>query len=205
VTILAGVTGPEEQALVSAAAAFGRALSSDERSRLLRFFRLLLTWNARINLTGARSWAELLEEHLPDALVLERAVGRGVSLVDVGSGGGLPALPFAVLRPDVALTLVEPRAKRVAFLRTDVREVGVSAAVLASRAEELAAGGFDAAASRATFAPEEWLVMGRRLVRPAGQVFLFLPGPPTPVLPAGERFDYRAGRRDRCLLAVRST
>src|SRR6185295_9811748 len=107
-----------------------------------------------INLTGARTLDELAADHLPDAFALAEAVPPGAALVDVGSGGGLPALPFAVLRPDVRLTLVEPRAKRVAFLRTAVRELGLAGELVAGHAADLPAGAFDVAASRATFPPE---------------------------------------------------
>src|SRR4029079_16814605 len=95
------------------------------------FWSLLLTWNARINLTGAGTRDELLGEHFPDALAMASLVPPGARLVDVGSGGGLPAVPLSVLRPDLGLTLVEPRAKRVAFLRTAVRTLGLKAEVVA--------------------------------------------------------------------------
>lgn len=139
-------------------AAVGEALSGEQRAALDRFWRLLLTWNARINLTGARSEAELVAEHLPDAVAMDRLIPVGARVLDVGSGGGLPALPFALLRPGAEVTLVEPRAKRVAFLRTAVRELGLEKVrVLAGRIEEVAPGAADVATSRATFAPGEWL------------------------------------------------
>lgn len=151
----------------------GVSLSSEHAAALERFVNRMLEWNARINLTGARSREELVGEHLGDAFALARLVGRGVRLVDVGSGGGLPAVPFGVLRPDVKLTLVEPRQKRVAFLRTAIRELGLAVAVMPVRVEALPAGGFDVACSRATFAPAEWLSQAVRLVVPGGAVVVF--------------------------------
>ena len=80
-------------------------------------------------------------------------------------------MPLAVLRPDLSVNLVEPRSRRVAFLRTAIRELGVRATVVAGRMEDLP-GRFEAACSRATFPPQEWLVRGRGLVHPGGQVLV---------------------------------
>ncbi len=143
---------------------------------LARFGTLLLTWNAHINLTGASSLDDLAGEHLPDSFALASRFGDGLPAraVDVGSGGGLPALPLALLHPALTLRLVEPIAKKAAFLRTATRELGLRdrVTVHVGRAEALGAGDFDAAFSRATFAPELWASIGAPLVRPGGRVFL---------------------------------
>jgi 16S rRNA (guanine(527)-N(7))-methyltransferase RsmG len=143
---------------------------------LARFGTLLLTWNAHINLTGASSLDDLADEHLPDSFALASrfADGAPARAIDVGSGGGLPALPLALLRPALTLRLVEPIAKKAAFLRTATRELGLRdrVTVHVGRAEALGPGDFDAALSRATFAPELWASIGAPLVRPGGRVFL---------------------------------
>jgi 16S rRNA (guanine527-N7)-methyltransferase len=150
-------------------------LAPEMTARVIEFCRLLLEWNARVNLTGARTVAEVVGEHVVDAFAMARLVPPGSSVVDVGAGGGLPGLAFAILRPDARLTMVEPRAKRVAFLRTAMREsqLVASTAVFRGRADALERGGFDVAASRATFPPEEWLSVGLGLVRPGGLVLVF--------------------------------
>jgi 16S rRNA (guanine527-N7)-methyltransferase len=149
-------------------------LSAEACTRLLTFVSRLLEWNARINLTGAKSRNELFSEHLVDSFAMTRFLPKGCSLADVGSGGGLPGIPLAILRPDIRLTMVEPRAKRVAFLRTVSYELGLrSIEILRSRSDELKAGSFDACASRATFPPEEWLKVGGALARAGGQVLVF--------------------------------
>src|SRR4051812_42712471 len=58
----------------------------------------LLRWNERINLTAARSAAVLVGEHFPDAFALAHKLDQPARVVDVGSGGGLPAIPLALLR-----------------------------------------------------------------------------------------------------------
>ena len=149
-------------------------LEPETAKRVIGFCRLLVEWNMRINLTGARTVAEVVGEHVVDGFAMARLVPPGSSVVDVGAGGGLPGLAFAFLRPDARLTMVEPRAKRVAFLRTAVRESQLaSTAVFRGRADDLDRGAFDVAASRATFPPEEWLSVGQSLVRPGGLVLVF--------------------------------
>lgn len=146
----------------------GLAVAESHWAELRAFAELLLLWNARINLTGARSTNELYDDHFPDALVLASVARTGASVIDVGSGGGLPAVPLAILRPDLKLTLVEPRAKRVAFLRTALRAAKREAVILDCRLEDVAsAGAFDLAVSRATFAPGEWLGAAREVGREA--------------------------------------
>ncbi|HLK92609.1 MAG TPA: 16S rRNA (guanine(527)-N(7))-methyltransferase RsmG [Polyangia bacterium] len=160
-------------------ASWGAPCDAGTAASLLRYAALLVSWNERINLTGARSPAAVVTDHYPDAFALARRLDGPRRVVDVGSGGGLPAIPLAVLRPALTLTLVEPIAKKVAFLRTAIRELDLSARVSleAGRAGALIPGDFDAAVSRATFAPEDWVVLGRQLVRPGGRVYvLTVPG-----------------------------
>ena len=144
-------------------------VSSDLAHRIVAYLGLLLKWNERVNLTGAQSLGELISDHLPDSFVLAGLCPMGASVVDVGSGGGLPALPLAILRTDCRIGLIEPRAKRVAFLRTAVREVGcVGVEVFHGRLDDFPGAGFGVAVSRATFGPEAWLPMARPLLASGG-------------------------------------
>jgi 16S rRNA (guanine527-N7)-methyltransferase len=145
---------------------------------LVAYLSELLKWNARVNLTGARALAELVGDHLPDSFALARLCPRDANLVDIGSGGGLPAIPFAMLRPDCRVTLVEPRAKRIAFLNAAARGCSSgSLTVVRARMEELADSGYQVAISRATFDPQEWLVMARRLLSVGGTAVVFAANP----------------------------
>jgi 16S rRNA (guanine527-N7)-methyltransferase len=137
---------------------------------------LLLTWTARINLTGAVSLEDLASEHLPDSFALASRLADAGTLqaVDVGSGGGLPALPLAILCPSLSLRLLEPIAKKAAFLRTAIREFGLGERITVDtrRAQTLVPGSFDVALSRATLPPRSWLSLAQDLVRPGGRSFL---------------------------------
>ena len=171
-------TGPvredEAACLARLAEEWKSPLTPEMAGGVLGFCCRLMEWNAGVNLTGARSVAEAIGEHVVDSFAMARLVPPRSSVVDVGAGGGLPGLPFAIARPDVRLTVVEPRAKRVAFLRTAVREFQLANVdVVRERAGGVGRGDFDIAASRATFPPEEWLGLGLGLVRPQGLVLVF--------------------------------
>ena len=149
------------------------AVATEVADLIALYMQQLLVWNKRVNLTGARSLEDLLGEHLPDSFALAKLVPEGLEVVDVGSGGGLPAIPFALLRRDCRVTLVEPRAKRIAFLNTVARVCGcVSVEISRKRLEDFRGSRFSVAMSRATFAPEEWLRLAPPLVVPGGRMIV---------------------------------
>jgi 16S rRNA (guanine527-N7)-methyltransferase len=148
-------------------------LTKEAVDRVLLYFRRLLEWNVRVNLTGARSMTDLIGDHLSDSFAISRFAPPNSDVLDVGSGGGLPVIPFSIIRPDCMVTLLEPRAKRVAFLNTAVRECGCSkATVVRSRIEDFGASRFSVATSRATFRPEEWFEKASCVLAPGGRVVL---------------------------------
>ena len=96
----------------------GATLDDDASARIAAWFDLIATWNAKVDLTAARSADELADLMLADALVVARHEPRERAVVDVGSGAGGPGLALYLARPDLRVTLVEPLQKRVAFLRS---------------------------------------------------------------------------------------
>lgn len=168
--------GPRFDPLVaSAAERLGAAVASDAMARLRGWLDAVASWNARIDLTAARSAEELVDLMVADAMVLASAIPEGARLVDVGSGAGAPGLGVALLRPDLSVTLVEPLQKRVAFLRTIVGTLGLVTRVVRDKGEQLVGRGetFDVAVARATLPPAEWLALGARLA-PVGSVWVLL-------------------------------
>ncbi len=101
--------------------------------RLAAYGAQLLEANRRVNLTGANDAAALLP-HLLDALTLVPFIEGSGALVDVGSGGGLPGIPLAIAT-GVRVTLIEPTAKKAAFLREALAYAGLEGEALAERAE----------------------------------------------------------------------
>jgi 16S rRNA (guanine527-N7)-methyltransferase len=112
-------------------------------SRLARY-RDLLT-QAPFNVTSVRDPLEVEQRHIGESLALLRVLestGRlpmGARVIDVGSGGGLPGIPLAIVRPDLFLTLLEATGKKAAFLEHTARSLALdNVRVLAARAEEAA-------------------------------------------------------------------
>jgi len=141
--------------------ASGTTLPPEVREAWDRFGALVVTWSKKTDLVSAKDPEGVAEVLFWDALTLLRAIPQGAHLVDVGAGAGAPAIPVALARPDLRLTMVEPRRRRVAFVRTAVGTLGLGgrAEVREGRfeAETIAPGAV--LMSRATFAPAEWLTL----------------------------------------------
>ncbi len=152
------------------------------RAELVTWLDLVVAWSERVDLTAARDPDTLVDLLLADAALLASTDLSG-SVIDVGSGVGAPAIPLAILRPTLTLTLVEPRERRAAFLRTSCGTLSrPDIRLLRSRSMEVEAGIADVALSRATLPPPLWLREGARLAEHAVWVLLGQDEPPT--LPA---------------------
>ncbi|MDB5218967.1 MAG: uncharacterized protein JWO86_6894 [Myxococcaceae bacterium] len=156
---------------------------------LVRWLELLTEWNKRIDLTAARTEAELTDLMLADAKELASHIGPSLRVVDIGTGAGAPGLALALMRPDLELTLVEPLAKRTSFLRTVVGTIGrIDVTILRERGEAIAArlpNAFDVAISRATLPPPEWIPLALKLAPAAWALLAREEPPPVP----GARID----------------
>jgi 16S rRNA (guanine527-N7)-methyltransferase len=173
---------------------------------LIRYAELLLRWNARINLTAAATLDDAMQHIRDCAAIVPHIPNDARTLVDIGSGGGLPCVVIAAARPDVIVHAVEPTQKKHAFLRTAARELRLpNLQPRAARLDDVESDAFDVATSRATFAIDEWLRAGLRLVRPGG-VVLGMEGQPVE-LPAGAvRHSYRLDDKSRSIITLaRST
>lgn len=146
------------------------------RPKVQQYAHLLLDWNRTINLTGARTLAEV-EALIDDAGVLVEASWIGItSVIDIGSGGGLPAIPLAVAMPEVQFTLLEANTRKCAFLEHVAGTLGLTNVVVApGRAEQLGhqpalREQFDRAISRAAARPQVLLELALPFVRTGGDL-----------------------------------
>ncbi len=148
----------------------------------------LQEWNARIDLTAARSPEELVDLMLADAVVLAARIPQGARIVDVGTGAGAPGLALALLRSDLRVTLVEPLAKRTSFLRTVLGALSRTDVAIERARGDAVAGrrAWDVAVSRATLAPPAWLDLGTTLAAPGGVVWVLLAKDAPPLHPRVE-------------------
>ena len=168
--------------LITLAAEYGAALTPEQAERFDVYARLLVEWNEKMNLTAITDPEGMLVKHFVDSLTLAPFLPEGgFSLIDVGTGAGFPGVPVAILRPDCRLTLLDSLNKRLTFLETLCREVGVTATRVHARAEE---GGrqaalrdrFDVATARAVAGLPLLCEYCLPFVKPGGR-FLALKGP----------------------------
>ena len=161
----------------------GLALPAELAAQLEAYYRLLATWNAKINLTGLK-----LSEASPDAidrLLIEPVVAaryvpmKAARMLDVGTGGGSPAIPLALAVPCASLLMVESKTRKSVFLREVVRALGLKAAeVVTARFEELLARPdlhetLDLVTVRAVRIESRMLLTLQAFAKPGGLVFLF--------------------------------
>ncbi|WP_308916278.1 16S rRNA (guanine(527)-N(7))-methyltransferase RsmG [Jannaschia sp. LMIT008] len=125
---------------------------SRETSRDLSAYVALITkWSSAINLLSRNDRAIVWERHIADAIQLSEVAPAGVDWIDLGSGGGFPAVPVAIHRKgsDTCLTLVEADTRKAAFLRTVRRELGLEYEVINDRIEHLRTERFEVVTARA--------------------------------------------------------
>jgi len=170
---------PDEATVRQLLEPFALSLSSDQIGQLVAYLELLLRWNKRINLTGVRDWESCVSRHFGESLYLGRWVKLNGRLLDIGSGAGFPGLCLKIIFPDLSVTLLEPVAKKRAFLKEVARVCGMN--LVEVRGERLGdfAGGasppvYDSATARAVGHLEELLPLASRCLKPGGELFLWL-------------------------------
>lgn len=167
----------------------GVFLPDELSARLIAYHELLFRWNSKINLTSLNDPDEAVDRLLLEPILAVKHVPPTASrLLDVGSGGGSPAIPIKLALPHLALTMVEVKARKSAFLREAVRHLDLSdTRVETSRFEELLAQpqlheAFDVLSLRAVRVESRVMMTLQAFVKPGGVLFLFrgASGPASP-------------------------
>lgn len=154
-----------EQGLVE----LGLALTSGQQERLLQYLVLMEKWNQVYNLTAIRDLGKMVSAHLLDSLAVIPHLPAG-TVLDVGSGAGLPGIPLALAKPEIEVTLLDSNHKKAAFLRQATADLGLrNASVVCERVESWqAASPFDVIISRAFADLGEFVSLTDRLLAPGG-------------------------------------
>jgi 16S rRNA (guanine527-N7)-methyltransferase len=160
--------GSSAKKLIEGLAAMRLELPDDAQEKLLAYLDLLAKWNRTYNLTAVRDPAEMVSRHLLDSLAVLPFV-HGQSLADLGSGAGLPGIPLAIARPDVAVTLVESNGKKARFLREAIRSLPLPNTTVAQARVQETAGAFDTITARAFASLPDMLAWGGPLLAPDGR------------------------------------
>jgi 16S rRNA (guanine527-N7)-methyltransferase len=160
----------QEQQLREGLAALGLSLDGATVSHLLAYLALLLKWNKTYSLTAITEPDRMVSHHLLDSLAAIRPVAaqQPKRLLDVGSGGGQPGIPFAIVRPDWHLTLLDSNQKKTTFLRQAVIELGLTQVDVVCDRVEHVAGQFDLITSRAFADLKDFVTLTGQLLAPEG-------------------------------------
>jgi 16S rRNA (guanine527-N7)-methyltransferase len=158
----------------------GRSLSADELDAFARYLGLITKWQRVHRLVGSIEPRWLVENAILDSLLfLKLLPGDVEAIADLGSGAGLPGIPLKIVRPDIRVTLIESRARRVSFLAAAIRELGLQQCrIVAERAETIGPGSYDAVVVRCAGGLAEVVPVAAGITRPGGLVIAS--GPPKP-------------------------
>ncbi len=143
-------------------------LPADAQTKLLAYLELLAKWNGTYNLTAVRDPAAMVSRHLLDSLTVLPHL-HGATLADLGSGAGLPGIPLALARPDLAVTLIESNGKKARFLREAVRSLPLPNVTVAQVRVQDAQGRFDTVTARAFASLADMLDWGGHLLAGDGR------------------------------------
>lgn len=150
--------------------ALGIDAAADVQAALLDYVELLARWNQRYNLTAVREPGAMVSRHILDSLALLPHLGDG-SLLDVGSGAGLPGIPLAIADPHRPVTVLDSNGKKTRFLehvRATLTLENVE--VVKSRVEDYRSPtGFDRIVSRAFASLDDMIRSCRHLLAPRGE------------------------------------
>jgi 16S rRNA (guanine527-N7)-methyltransferase len=149
-------------------------LSPGAGDLLTDYLQLLLRWNARLNLTAVREPSRIISRHLIESIQCAQALPKALTLLDFGSGAGLPGIPIAIVRHEIRITLGESQRKKAAFLRESVRTLGLNAEVYDGRIEKMPKDRlFEAITLRAVDNMSEACQAAMERLAPAGWLVLF--------------------------------
>jgi 16S rRNA (guanine527-N7)-methyltransferase len=149
---------PQTEALAELLAAEGIQLELEQIERLDHYRRLLWTWNERINLTRHTTLEKFVARDVIDSFQLASLLEPGERVLDVGTGGGVPGVVMAILRPDLKVSLSESTGKKARAVEAMIGELRLATPVYACRAEEvLAVETFDTLVARALASLEKLL------------------------------------------------
>ena len=163
--------------LVEGIAQLGLALPAETVERLLAFGELLLKWNKVYNLTAIRSPQEVITHHLLDSLAVLPRLEAVTRLADIGSGGGLPGIVLAIVRPGLIVSSIETVGKKASFQQQAKIELGLgnfsvfNKRVEQVEAEALPAGAADGVISRAFSSLADFVRLSAHLLAEDGALY----------------------------------
>lgn len=147
-------------------------LDPETAAKFEAYLSLFVRWNERLNLSAIRDEEGVISRHFFESIVVAGLLPSKIrSLLDFGSGAGLPGIPIALCRPEIAVKLAESQSKKAAFLQETARTLGINAKVHGGRAEALHTT-FDCVSLRAVDKMPQAVAAAVKLVAPNGWLAL---------------------------------
>lgn len=155
----------------------GIELSKEQSEQMSAYYEQLRETNAQYNITAITEPRQAALKHFYDSIVPAAQLPDGAAVADVGSGGGFPAVPLKIVRPDLSMCAIEASGKKCAFIERACTRIGIEMEVINGRAEEMAHSArresFDVCVSRAVAALPILLELCIPLIRPNGLMFAY--------------------------------
>lgn len=165
------VDSTQQNQLIEKCQSLGIDVSLSQAASLLQYLVSLLKWNKAFNLTAITNEQEALDLHLLDSVSISPFIEPFDSLLDVGTGGGLPGIPLAILNPDKEFSLLDTNSKKTRFLKQVVYELGLkNVQVIHSRVQDFENNsGYACILSRAFASIEDMVTWTEHLLADNGQ------------------------------------
>ena len=154
-------------------------LSEDQKQKFQDLCKLYKHWNARINLISRKDMENFEIHHLLHSLTLAKFVSflPHTKLLDLGTGGGLPGIPLAILLPKIQITLLDATQKKMRAVQDITQQLGLKNICLhVGRAETYEEALFDIVVGRAVSALPQFLTWSQKLMHPLGSLFYYTGG-----------------------------
>lgn len=180
-------------------AANGLEITTLQAEQLLNYGELLRGWNAKVNLMSRKDEENVLGKHILHSLALamphtiQTPIVQGANTFDIGTGGGFPGIPLAIVRQDLRITMADSIQKKITAVSDMIQQLGLAnARAVVGRAEDLSATPdhqrrYDVIVSRAVAPLEDLLRWTARLTRPAARLYALKGGDLTAELAAARK------------------
>jgi 16S rRNA (guanine527-N7)-methyltransferase len=159
---------------------YGLELTEEETGKFSEFLRCFVEYNAHTNLSAIREADAIVEKHFVDSLMIERFFDVGENrILDIGTGGGFPGIPLAIVHPETPIVLMDSVGKKIKACKSFIRELGLeNVSTVNARAESLAKEKefrekFTLVVSRATAGMAQILEWSAPFVAPGGNIVLY--------------------------------
>ncbi|OED39110.1 hypothetical protein AB833_16340 [Chromatiales bacterium (ex Bugula neritina AB1)] len=156
----------------------GIAVPAELQNKLIDYIELLAKWNRTHNLTAIRDVADMVRRHLLDSLSISEYIDSD-SMLDVGSGAGLPGIPIGIIKPHVNVTLVDSVEKKTRFMQYVAADLGLkNISVLHRRVEDIPdQTGYPVIVARAFSSVDKLCRLTAHLVAPGGKILAMIGRP----------------------------